>query len=295
MQQSDSQSPAFFPLVFVILWASAFATGSVITSDATPFAALALRFAIVTVGFVVIAAVLREFSRFSRQAAGHGVVTGILFHGLYLGGCWYSFSVGIPAGVSALIVCIQPILTAIFAGLLLGESISGKNWVGLGLGFLGAACVLGVDFGSEFAPDGLVANVIALTAITTGTIWQKKYSSNLPLATNNAVQAASATLFLGSFMWLFEDPHIDLTLSFVLALGWQIIAVSFGAFSILMYLINKNSASKTTVLFFLVPPVAAFMGFVLLDERLTPIDIAGFALASFGVFLATRVKPKPSA
>ncbi len=294
MQQTDNQSPAVFPLIFVILWASAFVTGSVVTNDATPFAALAFRFAIVTVGFLLIAAALKEFTRFSRQALGHGVVTGILFHGLYLGGCWYSFSVGIPAGVSALIVCLQPILTAIFAGILLGENTSAKNWIGLGLGFLGAACVLGLDFGSEFALDGLIANIIALTAITTGTIWQKKYSSSLPLATNNAVQAASATVFLGSFMWLLEDPDINFTLSFGLALGWQIIAVSFGAFSILMYLINKNSASKTTALFFLVPPVAALMGFFLLDERLTLIDISGFALASFGVFLATRKIPKPA-
>ena len=288
------QSLNVFPVFFVILWASAFATGALVTNDATPFAALALRFCIVTVGFLLIAGVLREFSRFSKQALGHGIVTGILFHGLYLGGCWYSFSVGIPAGVSALIVCIQPILTAIFAGFLLGENISVKNWVGLGLGFLGAACVLGIDFGSDYAMEGLIANIIALAAITSGTIWQKKYSSTLPLATNNAVQAASATVFLGACMWLLEEPEINFTLNFVLAFGWQIIAVSFGAFSILMYLINKNSASKTTALFFLVPPVAALMGFILLNERLTIIDMFGFALASFGVFMATRKSPKPA-
>jgi drug/metabolite transporter (DMT)-like permease len=291
----DMQSLNIFPLIFVILWASAFATGSLVTHDATPFAALAFRFSIVTIGFLIVAGVLKEFSLFSRHALGHGVVTGILFHGLYLGGCWYSFSVGIPAGVSALIVCTQPILTAIFAGFLLGENISPKNWVGLGLGFLGAACVLGIDFGSEYALDGLIANVIALAAITSGTIWQKKYSSTLPLATNNAVQAASATVFLGSFMWLLEDPEIHFTLNFALAIGWQIIAVSFGAFSILMYLINKNSASKTTALFFLVPPVAALMGFILLDELLTMIDMLGFAVASFGVFLATRKTQKLTA
>ncbi len=169
------QTSPVFPLSFVILWASAFATGSLVTESATPFAALAFRFSIVTLGFLVIAAVLREFSRFSREALGHGVITGVLFHGLYLGGCWYSFSVGIPAGVSALIVCTQPILTAIFAGFLLHEHISIKNWIGLALGFVGAALVLGLDFGAEFAIDGLIANVIALAAITTGTLWQKSF------------------------------------------------------------------------------------------------------------------------
>ena len=220
------QTSLIFPLIFVVLWSSAFATGSMVTDDATPFAALALRFCLVTIGFLLVAAMLREFSRFSRHALTHGIVTGLMFHGLYLGGCWYSFSVGIPAGVSALIVGTQPILTAIFAGLLLGEHVSTKNWVGLGLGFVGAICVLGIDFESEFAVDGLIANVIALTAITAGTIWQKKYSSSLPLATNNAVQAATAAIFHGSVMWLFEDPAIDLTLNFALAMGWQIFAIS---------------------------------------------------------------------
>lgn len=288
------QTSLIFPLIFVVLWSSAFATGSMVTDDATPFAALAFRFCLVTVGFLLVAGIQREFSRFSGHALGHGVVTGVLFHGLYLGGCWYSFSVGIPAGVSALIVCTQPILTAIFAGFLLGEHISAKNWVGLALGFVGATLVLGVDFGSEYAVAGLIANVIALAAITSGTIWQKKYSSTLPLATNNAVQAASAAVFHGVVMWLFEEPAINFTLNFTIAMGWQIFAVSFGAFTVLMYLINKNSASQTSALFFLVPPVAALMGFMLLDERLTTIDMFGFAVASFGVYLATRKTHNPA-
>ena len=112
------------PCSFIILWAPAFASGSVATQDATPFAALALRFAIVAVGFFGVAWFLCEFSKIDRRDLKHSVITGLLFHGLYLGGCWYSFSVGIPAGVSALIVCIQPILTAILAGFLLGEQIS---------------------------------------------------------------------------------------------------------------------------------------------------------------------------
>ena len=195
--------------------------------------------------------VLSEFSKINRRDLKHSVITGLLFHGLYLGGCWYSFSVGIPAGVSALIVCIQPILTAIIAGFLLGEQISlKKNWIGLGFGFGGAAIVLGVDFGFEFAIDGLIANVIALVAITAGTIWQRKFSQTLPLASNNAFQALSAAVFHGCIMWWIEDPAIEFTLSFGLSMGWLVIAVSFGAFSILMYLVNHNSASQTSALFF---------------------------------------------
>ena len=282
-----------FPLTFIVLWASAFATGSVATEDATPFAALAFRFAIVAVGFFGVAWVLSEFSKINRRDLKHSVITGLLFHGLYLGGCWYSFSVGIPAGVSALIVCIQPILTAILAGFLLGEQISLKNWIGLSFGFGGAAIVLGVDFGSEFVIDGLIANVIALVAITAGTIWQRKFSQTLPLATNNAFQALSAAVFHGCVMWWIEDPAIEFTLSFGVSMGWLVIAVSFGAFSILMYLINHNSASQTSALFFLVPPVAAIIGWILLNEGLTTLDMIGFIIASAGVYLATR-KPTRS-
>ena len=273
-----------FPLIFIILWASAFATGSVATQDATPFAALALRFAIVAIGFFGVAWVLCEFSKIDRRDLKHSVITGLLFHGLYLGGCWYSFSVGIPAGVSALIVCIQPILTAILAGFLLGEQISLKNWIGLSFGFGGAAIVLGIDFESEFAVDGL----IALVAITAGTIWQRKFSQTTPLATNNAFQALSATVFHGFIMWWIEDPAIEFTLSFGISMGWLVIAVSFGAFSILMYLINHNSASQTSALFFLVPPVAAIIGWIMLNEGLTTLDMLGFIIASAGVYLATR-------
>ena len=283
-----------FPLTFVVLWASAFATGSVATQDATPFAALAFRFAIVAVGFFGVAWALSEFSKINRRDLKHSVITGLLFHGLYLGGCWYSFSVGIPAGVSALIVCIQPILTAILAGFLLGEQISFKNWIGLSFGFGGAAIVLGVDFGSEFAIDGLIANVIALIAITVGTIWQRRFSQTLPLATNNAFQALSAAVFHGCVMWWIEDPAIELTLSFGISMGWLVIAVSFGAFSILMYLINHNSASQTSALFFLVPPVAAIIGWILLNEGLTTLDMIGFIIASAGVYLATRKPIKSS-
>lgn len=277
------------PLVFVVLWASAFATGALVTADATPFAALAFRFALVTFGFLLVAWWINELKDFTWRAAGHGVVTGALFHGVYLGGCWYGFSVGIPAGVTALIVCLQPILTAIFAGLLLQEQTSRLNWFGLGLGFVGAALVLGLDLAAEFDPVGLIAVVLALIAITTATIWQKRFSQALPLATNNGVQAATAACFHGVVMlWLEDGGAITFTLSFLGAMAWQVIAVSFGAFSILMFLIGRHSASQTSALFFLVPPVAAVLGMLLLDEHLSQTDLLGFAIASAGVYLATR-------
>ena len=135
--------------------------------------------------------------------------------------------------------------------------------------------------------------MIALFGITAGTIWQRKFSQTLPLATNNAFQALSAAVFHGFIMWWIEDPAIEFTLAFGVSMGWLVIAVSFGAFSLLMYLINHNSASQTSALFFLVPPVAAIIGWILLNEGLTTLDMIGFITASAGVYLATR-KPTKS-
>lgn len=282
---------SILPLTFVVLWASAFATGAVVTQDASPFAALAFRFALVAVGFLAVAAIRTELSAVSRGDLTHGMVSGALFHGLYLGGCWYAFSVGIPAGITALIVCLQPILTAIFAGLWLGERNTRRHWVGLAFGFVGAVMVLGLDVGGALVWHGFLAAVLALVAITTATLWQKRFASTLPLASNNAIQASTATLCHGVAVWLFEGDraYVEFTPSFIWAMSWQVLAVSFGAFTILMFLIAKNSASQTSALFFLVPPVAAVLGFVLLDEQLTALDGLGFGLASAGVYLATRV------
>ncbi len=281
---------AVLPLTFVVLWASAFATGAVVTADASPFAALAFRFFLVALGFCAVAAIRQEWSGIRWRDTGHGMVSGALFHGIYLGGCWYAFSVGLPAGITALIVCIQPILTALFASAWLGEHNSRRHWVGLGLGFSGAVIVLGGDLGGSLVWHGFWAAVLALVAITTATLWQKRYASTLPLSSNNAIQAATATVcHLIAVMWLEGDQwRLEVTASFMWAMSWQVLAVSFGAFTILMFLISKNSASQTSALFFLVPPVAALIGFVLLDERLTPVDMVGFLLASLGVYLATR-------
>ena len=146
----------------------------------------------------------------------------------------------------------------------MGEQISLKIGLDLVSGSVVPRSFLVLILESEFAVDGLIANVIALV-ITAGTIWQRKFSQTLPLATNNAFQALSATVFHGFIMWWIEDPAIEFTLFFGMSMGWLVIAVSFGAFSILMYLINHNSASQTSALFFGATRVA-IIGWMLLNE-----------------------------
>lgn len=280
------------PLTFIFLWASAFSTGSVVTQDATPFAALAFRFLLVTIGFIIIILVLGEKLRYVK-GLHHCLITGLLFHGMYLGGIFYSVSVGTPAAISALIVCLQPIFTALLAGCLLNEHINFRHWSGLVLGLAGTALVLGLDTEELMSTAGMVANIVALIGITVGTIWQKRFSNEIPLATNNGIQALTACVFHCILMWLFESPKIEFTFRFSIAMTWQVIAISFGAFSILMYLINRHSTIQIASLFYLVPPVAAVISLILLDEVLTPLDIIGFLVASFGVYLATRTNEVP--
>jgi len=278
----------FFPIVFIILWSSAFITSKPITVDASPFAALCFRFTFVTIGFALYSIITNQklFTDFNKILKA--MISGILFHGLYLGGVFYSISKGFPVGITALIVCLQPILTAILAGPLLNEVVTWRQWIGIILGFLGTLIVLGFDGGKELPVVGIVASFIALAAVTAGTLWQKTLSEDLPLSVSNTYQAFSASCFHLIVALALGDWFINLTLGFVLSMGWQILAVSFGAFTILMYLIKNDSASKTATLFFLVPPVSVFMAWIFINENITIADFIGLLIATLGVYIATR-------
>ena len=278
----------FFPLIFVFLWSSAFITGKVIVEDSSPIAALCFRFAIVTFGFFLYSLIAKQKIFHPIAETSKAMATGILFHGIYLGGCWFSFSKGMPAGIVALIVTLQPILTSLLAGPLLGERVTWRQWIGIVLGFGGTLLVLGIDVLEAFPMIALTASCVALLAITAGTLWQKKLSMDMPLSVNNIYQSFSASIFLLIISFSLESPFINFTTSFVLAMAWQIIAVSFGAFTILMFLIKKGSASKTSALFFLIPPVSAVMGWLFVEETLTTYDLIGLCIATFGVYIATR-------
>ena len=282
----------FFPIVFIILWSSAFITSKPITVDASPFAALCFRFTFVTIGFALFSIITNQklFTDFNKILKA--MISGILFHGLYLGGVFYSISKGFPVGITALIVCLQPILTAILAGPLLNEVVTWRQWIGIILGFLGTLIVLGFDGDKELPLAGIVASFIALAAVTAGTLWQKKLSEDLPLSVSNTYQAFSASCFHLIVALALGDWFINFTFGFMLSMGWQILAVSFGAFTILMFLIKNDSASKTATLFFLVPPVSVFMAWIFINENITIIDFIGLLIATLGVYIATRKQDK---
>ena len=277
-----------YPFIFILLWSSAFITTKPIVDYSDPFAALAFRFFFVAVGFYLFSLYSKHSIFIKQKNLIESVLSGILFHGFYLGGVFYSISIGMPTSIAALIVTLQPILTNALSGPILGEKVNLQQWIGVLLGFVGAALVLGLDVGQEIPLFGLIATIIALIAITTSTIWQKKLSYNLPLSVSNFYQAIGGCLFHVITVVLFAKPYIDFTKTFLIAMSHQIFLVSFGAFTILMFLIKNNSASKTVSIFFLIPATSAFMAWLFLNENLTNIDLLGFLIASIGVYIATR-------
>ena len=277
-----------FPLIFILLWSSAFITTKPIIDNSDPFSALAFRFFFVAVGFYLFSVYSKQSIIIKKKNLVESVLSGVLFHGFYLGGVFYSISIGMPTGIAALIVTLQPVLTNALSGPILGEKVTLKQWIGVLLGFIGAALVLGFDIGSEIPLLGLVATIVALVAITTSTIWQKKLSNNLPLSVSNFYQALGGCVFHILIIILFAKPYIVFSQTFIIAMSHQIFLVSFGAFTILMFLIKNNSASKTVSIFFLIPATSAFMAWLFLNESLTNIDLLGFLITTIGVYIATR-------
>tara|TARA_Y100000589_G_scaffold288567_1_gene290047 strand:+ start:301 stop:1149 length:849 start_codon:yes stop_codon:yes gene_type:complete len=277
-----------YPFIFILLWSSAFITTKPIIDNSDPFSALAFRFFFVAIGFYLFSLYSRQSIFINKKNLIESLLSGVLFHGLYLGGVFYSISLGMPTGIAALIVTLQPVLTNALSGPILGEKVTFKQWIGVLLGFIGAALVLGLDIGSNIPLLGLIATLIALISITTSTIWQKKLSNNLPLTVSNFYQAVGGCLFHILVIIFFAKPYIDFTKTFIIAMSHQIFLVSFGAFTILMFLIKKNSASKTVSIFFLIPATSALMAWLFLGENLTRLDLLGFLITSIGVYLATR-------
>jgi len=277
-----------FPFIFILLWSSAFITTKPIIDNSDPFSALAFRFALVAFGFFLFSIYSKEKILVSKKNFLESFLSGVLFHGFYLGGVFYSISIGMPTGIAALIVTLQPVLTNALSGPILKEKVSLKQWLGVLLGFFGAALVLGFDIGSEIPTIGLISTIIALLAITFSTLWQKKLSNNLPLSVSNMNQAIGGCVFHLLIVILFVEPDINFSQTFILAMSHQIFLVSFGAFTILMYLIKNNSASKTVSIFFLIPATSAFMAWLFLNENLTNLDLIGFLITSIGVYIATR-------
>ena len=278
----------FFPLVFVILWSSAFITSKIIVEDASPFIALSYRFIIVAFIFFVFFILFSERKFFSFKSVLEALVSGILFHGFYLGGVFYALSKGASASIIALIVSLQPIMTAVLAQKILKEFLSKIQWFGILIGFLGAGIVIVSDLNDDLTILALCSGLVGLISSSIGIIWQKRIVNDLSLSANNFLQALGASLFHLLLAICFKNYFIKFTSSFLIAMTWQVLVISLGAFLILMWMLKYNDAGKTSTLFFLIPPVSAIMAYLILQENFTHLDVFGLFLSSIGVFIVTK-------
>jgi drug/metabolite transporter (DMT)-like permease len=285
------------PALFVLLWATGFIGARYAMPWAEPFSFLAARFLL---AFVVLAAAatLLGARRASRSDMLHAVGAGMLMHGVYLGGVFWAIHRGMPAGLSALIVGLQPLITAILAGSLLGERILPRHWAGLAAGFAGVAIVLApklgeIDDGVTWATLG--ASFVAVAGMSAGTIWQKRFLTGSDLIAGTCWQYAGGALVMVLLSLAFETRSFTLTGELMFAMAWLVLVLSIGAIVLLMVMIRDGEMSKVASLFYLVPAVTALIAWALFGEELTPVQIAGMAIATFGVALATARDPAPGA
>lgn len=260
--------------------------------EAEPLAILAVRFALACLCALVI--VVASRARFMGwRMAGHVAVVGLLLHGVYLGGVFWSVADGMPTGVSALIVGLQPIVTACLVGALLGDRVAGLQWVGFALGLLGIALVLWERLGvGGITAKALALSVIALFGITAGTLYQKRFCTDVPIWPAAVVQYAAATALVAAGALAFEhQPYITWTPKVIGGLIWMVLVLSIGAVSLLMLVIRRSSAAQTASLLYLTPPLAALEAYLVFGEELHALAIAGLIVAAAGVFLVLRNEP----
>ena len=281
------------PLVFVGLWSSAFVTAKVGVQYATPFAMLMLRFGIVSILFGLILLAVRHWRNATqglptRQVIALTALVGLLLHGIYLGSVFFALSQGLPAGISALIVSLQPLLASGLAIILFDEKLRGVQVLGMLAGIFGVVLVLLPKIGGALPMVGLVSVTIGLAAVTVGTLLQKKIGGKINLLASNLIQSLAATAFFLVICATVEPPQIDWQPPFLLALAWLVLMVSMGAYLILMVMIRRDSMAAVSSLMFLIPPVTAIIAAIGFDEPLTMLGIIGFCVTSGGVYLVTR-------
>lgn len=285
---------AAMPGIFVLLWSTGFIGAKFGLPYAEPFTFLFIRFVLTLMLLIPLTWLMRISWPSSPRLWKHIAVSGLLVHGTYLGGVFYGIYLGMPAGLAALLVGLQPLLTATCAGPLLGERLTKQQWLGLLLGLIGISLVLGskLELGSTlfsgFGAGALISVMAALAGISLGTLYQKRYCTSMPLLSGAVIQYMAAGVLLGFGALLFESREVEWSMTFILTLGWLVLILSIAAILLLMALIKKGEASRVASLFYLVPPVTALQAWWLFDERLPLLGLAGMVIAIAGVVMVVR-------
>ena len=277
------------PFLFVFLWSTGFVGAKFGLPYAEPLSFLLVRYFFVIGLMTLLGLATKAPWPSDARRWFHIGVSGLLVHAFYLGGVFVAIQHGLPAGITALVVGMQPLLTAFGAGAFLDEKVAPRQWAGLALGLVGVFLVLSGKIAAD-APLGamLAPAVVALLAITAGTLYQKKFCPSFDLRTGSVIQFLPTAALTALAIALFGEFRIDWTAQFVFALGWLVLVLSLGAISLLNLLIRSGSAVNVASLFYLTPPTTAVIAWLLFDETLSGAALAGMTLAVAGVWLARK-------
>ena len=275
------------PAVFVLLWASGFIGAKLGLPYAEPMTFLTMRMtAVVLVLGLIIVATRPVWP--CRMAVLHSAVTGLLVHGCYLGGVFVAIDHKLPAGFAALVVSLQPVLTSTLANRLLGERVTPRQWLGLALGIAGVYLVVHGYTEGEAPPFAWAAATLALIGMTIGTLYQKRFGGGIEWRTGFLFQYVAASALFALLALALETRHVEWNAEFLFALGWLVFGLSLGAIWLLYFLIQHRAAARVVSLFYLTPPFTALMAWLMFNEQLSPLALAGMAVCVAGVALVNR-------
>jgi len=285
------------PILFVLLWSTGFIGIRYGIPYAPPFTFIAIRMMIASVLLAVISlAITKRFSH-DLPTIGKSIAVGLTIHGAYLGGCFYGVKQGMPAGITALICSLQPVLVSLFSSIFFKEKLSVRKWLGLALGLCGLTLVIAPKLsavsGDKLPTVGVIAIFIALLGGTSGTLLQKKFGAGVEVLSGTSWQYIATGLLLGALALTFEQGMaITWNSSFIFSLTWLIVALSIGAILILYFMLARGSASSVSSLYYLVPAVTAIEAYFLFDEKISLMTAAGTVVTIIGVALVVRQSPK---
>jgi len=293
---APARTLALAPALFVFLWSTGFIGARFGLPFAEPFTFLALRMAVVVTMLFAAALLLGSPWPGAARDYGHLVIVGLLVHGCYLGGVFSAVFHHVPLGLTALVTGLQPVLTALLAGPLLGERIVARQWAGVALGLAGVSLVIAGKYGFALPdPAGFAWLLLALFGISAGTLYQKRFCTRIPMVAGGVVQYASTGVLFLALALALETRQVQWTGQFVFALAWLSLVLSVGAIGLLYLMIRHGEASRVASLFFLTPPVTAVMALLLFGEPLGAMAAAGLAVAALGVALVVRSPRRPVA
>ena len=289
----DSVVSRFAPGIFVVLWSSGFIGAKFLLPHAEPFTLLSVRFALTALILISIAAAMHAPMKMTKSQYLRAGYISLFLHFAYTGGIFVALHEGVSAGITAVVVSLQPVLVSLLAIALLGEKLRSTQVAGLVLGLIGVTLLLAPkilqgDASLVFSTAGVLAAVVALIGSVWGTLEQKRFGSDLPILYGLAFQYTVSGILLGILAFTTESMIIEWSIQFVAVLLWIVLGVSIGSVVLLFYLLRKGTAGSVSSLLYLGTPLAATFGYIFFDEHISSVGAIGMAIAVFGVWLVLR-------